>query len=167
MASIKNRLLALPITQLEVLEAQNLLFGEAQDLQALYDPQSHPRHLVEHFRSVLEELGETERIENERGDVKYVRRPIDPPTLAGFAARNDVSVSTLRDWAQRFPEFAHAMEIAHAIQEQIIVSLGATTGYDSKFAQLMCKNYFGWQDRVENTHRVGVILRFDDEDSRA
>lgn len=167
MTSIKNRLLLLPLTQLEVLEAQNLLYGEAMDLTAIYDPQSHPRHLVTYFRDVLEKLRDPVFHTNDRGDGKYIAQPFIPPTLAGWAAANDLSVNTIWNWAQRYPEFAHAMEIAKAMQEQIIVTLGATMGYDSKFAQLMCKNYFGWQDRVENTHRVGVILRFDEEDSRA
>ena len=57
--------------------------------------------------------------------------------------------------------------MARAMQEHVVVAMGATGAYDSRFATMIMKNYGDWQDKVEQNLRGSVTLNFDGQDQGA
>ena len=132
--------------------------------QTKYDPRVHPEGLIDHFREALEGLKEMTKVTTKNGDVKFVQKPVSPPLQAGYAAKIGVSRETLLNWQKANPEFAEAVRIVSAIQEQVFLEMGAKGAYNPRTVDLMMKNLLGWKDRVDNEHMGMVTLVFDDQD---
>ena len=87
--------------------------------------------------------------------------------MASYAAEIGVGRATIWTWGERYEEFGDALEHCKAMQEAILLELGATGSLNNGFVALMMKNLHGWQDKVEATHRGGVTLVFDKQDEEA
>ena len=61
-------------------------------------PGPDPEDLVDYFRAANDALEEPERIVSSRGVVRWIQRPVPPPTLAGYAAKVRVGRETLWEW---------------------------------------------------------------------
>lgn len=154
-------------TQRERYEAMRLLRDHKVAAETTYDPEFHPRAVVEFFHRALENVPPIERIETERGDVKYVQAPVYLPTLARFAVVVGVTRQTIWAWAKKYELFERAVDTAKAIQEDMLVNLGGTRAHDSRFCEFVLKNRHGWADKIEQTHRGEVTLHFDAQDESA
>lgn len=147
--------------------AYRLLHAKRSGHPFTYDPKVHPKAVVDYFQARLDEVRDAERVLTERGDVRYVTRPVRPPTWGGFAAHVGVSRECLRAWRDKHEEFGEACDRALAIQEQVIVELAMIGGVNPHFAVMMMKNVHGWRDRQEVDQRSKVTLKFDSQDEEA
>ena len=105
-----------------------------------------------------------ERVETKQDDVKFVQKPIAPPTLGGWAARVGIARQTVWTWTENHAEFSEAANFARTIQEDILIRMGALGAYNAKFAEFMLKNLHEWTDRSEVKNTSDVHLHFDAED---
>lgn len=166
----KRQLRHLGFTKKQRLIAEQMLFdppSRTHKFGKVYNPYFHPQDILQYFKERLESLPEIERIKTERGDVKYIQKPVRLPTLSGYAVQLGVTRETLWSWSQEHTDFGEAYGQAKACQEELLIQAGAVGGYDKSLAIFILKNLQGWQDRVEQTHRGGVTLQFDAEDENA
>jgi len=168
--SIKSRIARLPAPTRVKDGVTNLLFGEREAPNRVYDPGAHPAQLLAYFRAAFEALeGESRprQVVDDHGRVTNTRALVDPPTLVGFAARLGVRRETLWRWAEQHTEFGEAMDVARAMQQHVFIALASTGAYDSRFASFCLKNLHEWTDRVEQTSKGAVTLVFDAQDAEA
>ncbi len=134
---------------------------------AIYDHEIHPAGIIAYFKKRYDQLKDADVKTDARGRVTYVKKPVRPPTTAGYAAEIGVSRVALWNWAKRYPEFEDAVEIARSMQEQILVEMGLQNGYNANMTIFVLKNLQHWTDKVENTHKGGVTLLVDEQDTKA
>lgn len=155
----------------EVTEARDILYGspDPDEPGSLYDSGYHPHEMLRYFRAAFEAMlaNPVERIRTRQGDVRFVRPPISPPTIAGFGARCGISGPTLLRWREKHEEFSEAWDLCMDLQQAVLLELGLHGAYDSRFLGLAAKNLMHWQERVEQTQRGGVVIHVDAEDLRA
>lgn len=151
----------------EDLEIWRMLHDEKHDGSVcLYNPDFHPEDIVQYFRERFDALDDAERYESKH-HLTYVSNPVRPPSLAGYCARVGISTSTLWSWAQKYTVFDDAVGQCKAMQEAMIIELTSVGAYNPAFAALMMKNLHEWQDKLEQTHKGGVTLVFDEQDESA
>lgn len=131
-----------------------------------YDPDFHPEDIKLYFKERYDALTDPERFETEHR-LDYVMAKVRPPSLAGYAAQVGVTRECLWSWTKKYEAFEEAVGVCKAMQEAAIIELTACGAYNPSFAALMMKNLHEWQDKVENTHRGGVTLNFDEQDEDA
>ena len=107
-----------------------------------------------------------QRIESSRGAVRWIQRPIAPPTLAGYAAKLGVGRETLWAWAQQDPEFAQALEFAQTMEEDLWIVQGLLGVYHFSVVKFVLEKLLRWTDHVEPKRAGGITLLFDAEDKR-
>ncbi len=129
-------------------------------------PVPDPADLVDYFQAAHDALEEPERIESSRGGVRWIQRPVPPPTLAGYAAKLGVGRETLWAWAQKDPEFKEALEFAQTIQEDLWIVLGLLGAYDFRVSKFVLEKLLQWMDPVEPKRARGITLVFEAEDER-
>lgn len=154
------------------LEAEQMLFSapsRTSKYRKIYNNDFHPFDLIDFFKARLDELEENdiERVINGRGDVSYVQKPVRLPTLSGYAIHAGVIRETLYEWSLLHEDFGEAYQLAKAYQEEILIQVGTSGGYERSLSIFILKNLQGWQDRIEQTHKGGVTLNFDAEDAKA
>lgn len=165
---VRRRLAALNRTDADVLDAEDILYGAPNPLaRSKFDPDYHPEAMLAYFRRAREDTEEIERVRTKQGDVRYVQRPVRPPTLSGFAAEQGVSSVTLQNWAEEYPVFREAWDICRDIQMQVFTEMGAHSAYNASILALMFKNLLGWHEKAETTHRGGVVIHIDADDAEA
>jgi hypothetical protein len=169
---VHRRLEALGRSAESRIDAEDILFGAPNPLaRGKFDPEYHPDAMLAYFRAAAQEMesegGTIERVRTKQGDVRYVRRPVSPPTLSGFAAQVGVSSQTLQKWADEFPEFREAWDICRDIQMQVFTEMGAHSAYNASITALMFKNLLGWHEKAETTHKGGVVIHIDADDANA
>ena len=148
--------------------ARRLLHGRNRTgPEGIYDPEIHPDGIVAYFRERFDKLKESVELTDARGRVSHVKAPVQPPTCAGYAAEIGVCRRTIWKWGEKHTEFEEALGLAKAMQEQIIVELGLEGAYNPNFAMFVLKNLQDWKDKVETTHKGGVILQVDEQDLEA
>lgn len=146
---------------------RRILYDGAHDGSVkIYDPDFHPEDVQTYFRERFDDIVDPERFVS-KNRLEYVQKPVRPPSMAGYAALIGVSVCTVHEWEKNYPEFRSAVGVCKAMQEALIVELSACNGLNPGFAALMMKNFHGWQDKVEQTHKGGVTLNFDAQDEEA
>ncbi len=96
-----------------------------------------------------------------RGVVRWIQRPVSPPTLAGYAAKVGVGRETLWAWAQKDREFAKALDLAQTIQEDLWIVLSLLGVYDFGVAKFVLEKLLRWTEHVECEHAGRVTLLFD------
>ncbi len=129
-------------------------------------PVPDPEHLIDYFQTAYAALEEPERIESSCGAVRWIQRPIAPPTLAGYAAKLGVGRETLWAWAQQDPEFAQALEFAQTIEEDLWIVLGLLGVYHFSVVKFVLEKLLRWTDHAEPKRAGGITLLFDAEDKR-
>jgi len=148
--------------------ADRILYGRGRrGPRPKYDREVHPASIVAYFQGSLDAIQEVERVVTERGDVKHVQTPVKPPTISGWAAEAGVCRETVWAWGEKYEEFEDAIKRAKGIQEQVFLTMGALGAYNPNVVIFMLKNLQGWLDKVEQTHRGAVNLRFDAQDANA
>jgi len=127
-----------------------------------------PDLMIAFFQDAYEQVEEIERDVSKAG-LKYVQKPVTPPTFEGCALELGVGVSTLRSWVQdeNHPELAAAFEIAKHLQHEVITRMTALGGWSPAFGALMLKNCSGWSDKSEVDHNIRPVLKFDAQDEDA
>lgn len=158
---LKNR------SQKEQDEAYRILHGAPiRGEKPFYDPEVHPAGLIAYFRKALDGLMEARLVTTDKGQESYLKRPVDPPTLSGYAAEIHVGRRTIYAWMQQHEEFDDAVDQAKAVQEQVYVEMGLQGGYNPNVVNFVLKNLQGWTDKAETTHKGAVVLKIDEQDSR-
>ena len=158
---LKNR------TRKEQDEAYQILHGAPiRSERPTYDLDVHPAGLVAYFRKALDGLKDAYRVTTDKGQKSYLKTPVRPITLAGYAAEIHVSTRTLYDWSQKHEEFGEAVGEAKAIQEQVFVEMGLQGAYNPNVVNFVLKNLQGWTDKAEIAHKGTVVLKIDEQDSR-
>lgn len=148
--------------------ARWILRGESDFVPDLiYDDDVHPKGIVEFFTTRYEQVGDAERWITERGDLKYVTRPVRAPTLAGYAASVGVSRECLWAWRQKHPKFAEAVELCKALQEAFLVEQGTMGALNPQVTIMALKNLQEWRDKVDVDANAQVTLHFDSDDEEA
>lgn len=150
----------------EQYEARNILEGAPDSPIQVYDPEVHPKGLVDYFSNRLKQIEDPEKYATEHRLV-YVTKPVRPPTLAGYAVSIGVRRETLWAWGKQHTEFDEAVGIAKSIEQQILIEQGLLGAYNPGVVALCLKNLQGWTDRVEETHKGSVTLHFDKQDEEA
>ena len=145
-------------------KARRILNSGKSGPPSIYDPAIHPAGIIAYFKAKLEEIKAPERIEEFHGRVTWVQKPVPPPTLSGYAVEIGVSRQTLWEWRKEHDEFAEAADLCHSIQEQVLLGMGATGGYQPQVVNFMLKNLQGWSEKVDQNIQGSVILNFDAQD---
>ncbi len=154
-------------TQRERYKAENILGGAPTSPSKIYDPDVHPREMLEFFRGRYAEAVDAERNENERGDLKYVGVPVRVPTFAGFAAQVGVARETIWAWKKKYTEFAEAGGRCEAIQEAFLVEQGTIGALNLQMTIFSLKNLQGWSEKADVSMHGSVELHFDEQDEGA
>lgn len=158
---LKNR------SQKEQDEAYRILHGAPIWAEKpYYDPEVHPDSLVAYFREALNALKEARLVVTEKGQESYLKQPVNPPTLSGYAAKIGVGRRTIYAWMQQHEEFDDAVDQTKAIQEQVYVEMGLQGAYNPNVVNFVLKNLQGWTDKAEVSHKGAVVLKIDEQDSR-
>ena len=148
-------------------ETMRILFAGKVGRPPKYRPDFHPDDIVAYFQASLDAIEEPERVESPQGGVKHVQAPVPPPTLAGYAAKIGVARETLWAWAKKHEEFEVAVDRCKAIQEAVVLRMGALGAYTPSFSIFILKNLSGWADKVEQKNSGGITLHFDAQDADA
>lgn len=164
---IEKRLSAAGRTRKEKFEAENLLYGGPAPTNKKYDEDYHPEALVEFFRDRYKKVVDAERNLNDRGDLKYVPKPVRIPTFSAFAAEIDVARETIWAWAKKHSEFQDAVDRAKAIQEACLVELGTIGALNAQVTIFSLKNLQGWSEKADIDLHGRVELTFDAQDAEA
>jgi len=100
-----------------------------------------------------------ERFYYKNGDEKEKEIEVanELPTLARFAHSIDVNRCTLREWADKYPEFSAAYKRATELQEDIWQKNALKGLYNPAFAIFMGKNVYGWRDKREVEQTLSVV----------
>lgn len=104
-----------------------------------------PERLVEHFRIDLDELLLHNFTTAQKSNLRL--NPKILPSITKFCEEVGITKTTLHDWRSKHEEFAAAYAHARDLYEEMIVTLGFTTG--SPFSTFMLKANFGWRDNTE------------------
>lgn len=80
---------------------------------------------------------------------KEVAWAVSLPTFQGFAAQIGVTDDTLRNWAEKYPEFDGYYRMCKQLQEKILVTNAMMGNYNAQFAQFYAKNCLGYRDKQE------------------
>ena len=78
----------------------------------------------------------------------------DLPTIAGFAISIGITVETIRNWKNKYPDFLDAYKKAKALQEEIWIQNSLRGRYNTAFTIFLGKNVFGWTDKKTVEHQV-------------
>lgn len=144
-----------------------MLHGAPTSAAQVYDPDVHPKGIVDYFTEAYERIGDAIENMNDRGDLKFVAEPVRPPTLAGYAARIGVARETLWAWALKHSEFGEAVDVCKAVQEAFLVEQGTLGALNPQMTMFALKNLQGWREKADVSHSGKVELRFDDQDEEA
>ncbi len=130
----------------------------------IYDPDFHPQDAYNYFREAYDQIKDPERYCTDKGVIGYVTKPVRPPSAAGYAAKIGVARDTIWAWQKKHNAFAEAMSIGKSMQEAILIELGSTGGLVPTSVNFILKNLQGWTDKLEETLKGSVALRFDADD---
>jgi hypothetical protein len=92
---------------------------------------------------------------------------VDLPTLGAFARDIGVCPRTLSNWANSHEDFADAINLANAIQEDMLEQMTLKGVWVPSMAMFSLKYRHGWQDKVTIDTNAQVHLHFDEQDSKA
>lgn len=90
-----------------------------------------------------------------------VEKVTELPLLCKFAVDIGVNRSTLREWAEKHPEFSIAYSQAKELQRNLLITNGLMGRYNSKFASLAAKNMIGWRDQLEQKIEVQELPKIE------
>jgi hypothetical protein len=82
------------------------------------------------------------------------RIPNNLPLIGRFATTIGIGKSTIWSWSERYPEFKAALEIAHDMQEYILVTNSLMGLYSPAASIFAMKNLIGWRDKIESEQTV-------------
>jgi hypothetical protein len=89
----------------------------------------------------------------------YKRNPItgrdeatDFPSLAGFAISIGIDRTTLKEWADEYPDFSLVYKKAQQFQENFLSVNGPKGLINPAFGIFIAKNKLGWTDKQEIKH---------------
>lgn len=71
------------------------------------------------------------------------------PTLEAFAVKIGTHPATLWEWGRKFPEFYEALQVAKAIQKEILVDGALRNSYNPLFAKFVAVNFTDMRDKTE------------------
>ena len=78
--------------------------------------------------------------------------PCELPTIEMFGVKIDVAAITLRQWADRYPEFGKAYITAKTLEKNFIVQNAMTGMYNPQFATFVAKNITDMRDQSQVQH---------------
>ncbi len=151
-------------------ETRRILFDGCSDegrgeYRRVYDPDFHPVDVIAYFKRAYESIDDPIRYETDKGVIGFVTKPVRPPSAAAYAALIGVRRETLWAWEKEHTLFGEAMGIAKAFQEAVLIELGAVGAYAPGPTNFILKNLQGWTDKLEQTNKGSVALRFDADDA--
>ena len=76
---------------------------------------------------------------------KFIMVATPPPHFSEFARKIGVEESVLYEWEAKRPDFKIAMQKARDMQQEKIINGGLCGHYESRFAQMVASNMFGWK----------------------
>lgn len=79
-------------------------------------------------------------------------KPTEFPTKAGFAIKIGVDRDTLKEWADKHPDFSAAYKAAQQFQERHLVANTLKGNFQQTFAIFTAKNVLGWRDNMDFRH---------------
>lgn len=82
-------------------------------------------------------------------DGKVVK--VNFPSVAGLAIYLKVARKTVREWAEKFPEFCTTYEEVLSEQEKRLLENGLNGAYNSTISKLVLANH-GYHDKVDSDH---------------
>ena len=86
------------------------------------------------------------------------------PNAAGMALALNVSKKTLCNWGEDHPEFLHTLDRLNEKQEDLLISKGITSEFNSTITKLMLANH-GYHDKQDLKHEGGVSMTVSNEDA--
>lgn len=73
------------------------------------------------------------------------------PTIEGFARFIDVSIASIYNWRDEFPEFLEALEKIMVEQRERLINKGVSGEYNSTIAKLILSANHGMRDSTDVT----------------
>lgn len=73
------------------------------------------------------------------------------PSLAGLANYLGVVKRTILDWADKYDEFSHALDVVRQAQEESLLNNGLQGTYNSTISKLILSSNHGYQERKDIT----------------
>jgi len=89
------------------------------------------------------------------------------PTFQGFASSIHVSVDTLLEWRDKYPEFRKSYDMAKQLQENIWLQNAMSGLYNPTFAKFFGENCLGYKSRQEIDMDAGVEITLGDAEKYA
>jgi hypothetical protein len=80
------------------------------------------------------------------------------PTVTGFAQSIGVSVRTVYNWADQYPEFKEALEWANSISADMLLQLSLNNVYSPSMAQFTLKVNHGIGTDIDDGVTVRIVL---------
>ena len=80
-----------------------------------------------------------------------------PPTLNKYAIKLGIDRTTLKRWADEYPEFCITYRACKAIQEEWLSDRGTSGEYNPGFAKLMLVNHSDIKDKI--THDISEEVK--------
>lgn len=80
---------------------------------------------------------------------EYILVANDPPFLIGFCEEIGISMDTLHEWVDKYPEFSDAYARAKELFKRFLVTNGLNRAADSAFTIFTAKNTTDMKDKME------------------
>ena len=109
-----------------------------------YDP-SYPQALVTFFLTPL------------KNQMDNPKMRIPPPHLSAFARTIGSSVRRMESWAELFPEFNEAMQIARDVHCEMLINGALVGNYSDRMSQLLLSHFHGIKDKKEQEVPNGAV----------
>lgn len=96
----------------------------------------------------------------EKDSKTYAYKPYEPsdyPSFAGFAIHIGVSRHTIRNWAEEYPEFGEAYQLAKDYQENWLLVNGLKGAIPPQFAQFILINNSDYRQKSKDEAPDTVI----------
>jgi hypothetical protein len=124
------------------------------------------RELIQDVETHLSVVGCHASFRPDYHPIKYIEFSKEGMSPVEIAAEFEVSLGTLKDWSEKYSNFAVAWEVGEAMHEAWWLGVGKEGLRDTKFNGSLYKfltgNKLGYSDKIEskstNTHIHGVLL---------
>jgi len=133
-------------------EAEKAALRVATGRPTKYDPSIIDK-FCEYFNKPPYEERDVE-VQTKSGEVITISKdvPNDFPTLAGFCISIGIDRTTLKEWADQYPDFSLVYKRAKEFQENYLVVNGLKGLIQQPMAIFTSKNLINWTDKQEIKH---------------
>ena len=122
-------------------------------------PTSYQPEFIEKVKEYLairqdEEVKTVKQSNIEKGYEMYETKvKVNLPTIEGLAKFLGVDKSSLYEWAEKYPEFSHALENVRIEQHDRLIDKGLSGDYNSTIAKLVLSSNHNYREKTEEERK--------------